>query len=280
MDMKDFEDYLLKEVRALRPSKTREAMEYSLMAGGKRIRPRLLFAALKDYGLNPKIGFPAGAAIEMVHTYSLIHDDLPAMDNDDLRRGKPTCHKAFDEATAILAGDGLLTLAFGEILKTPVSADQKVMLSAALSNYSGASGMIYGQDLDMAAESGRPDAHMLAEIDRYKTGQLIILPLVMACIIAERMEDLHLMKQIGEQLGIAFQIQDDLLDVLATQEELGKSSSDVRNDKLTAVSLMGIEGAAAKVEQLKQEIYQKLHEILPNSTEIVSVFDALFQRRS
>ena len=280
MEMKEFENYLLKEIRALRPSQTREAMEYSLMAGGKRIRPQLLLAALKDYSVPEELGFPAAAAVEMVHTYSLIHDDLPAMDNDDLRRGKPTCHKAFNEAVAILAGDGLLTLAFGEVLKSPVYSDQKVMLAAALSNYSGANGMILGQDLDMAAESGKPDLKTLEEIDRCKTGQLIILPLVMASIIAEKMEDLPVWKQIGEELGIAFQIQDDLLDVLSTQEELGKSNSDIRNDKLTAVSLMGVEGAAAKVEEYKQSIYSKLHKILPNSTELVSVFDALFNRRS
>ncbi|MDD7281778.1 MAG: polyprenyl synthetase family protein, partial [Erysipelotrichaceae bacterium] len=165
----EFEEYLYKKVNENTKSKTKEAMSYSLMNGGKRIRPQLCFALLKGYGINPELGFPAACAVEMIHTYSLIHDDLPSMDNDDLRRGKPSCHKAFDEATAILAGDGLLTKAFEVILNSECDNEQKVKLVYYLSSYAGIDGMILGQDLDIKAElEPNPSFEQLLEIDKYK----------------------------------------------------------------------------------------------------------------
>ena len=160
--MKTFEQYLKDLFESLPNSRVVDAMKYSLEAGGKRARPKLLFAALKDYGLNEEIGYAAGAAIEMIHTYSLIHDDLPAMDDDTLRRGLPTCHIAFDEASAILAGDGLLTHAF--YLAANASNDPKIAMNIVktVSMYSGAAGMIHGQCLDLAAE--KQDAITVEEI--------------------------------------------------------------------------------------------------------------------
>lgn len=150
--MQRFEAYLEALQTSYRPSRTRDAMFYSLLAGGKRVRPRLLLALLKGYGKEESLGYPCAAAIEMIHTYSLIHDDLPAMDDDDLRRGRPTCHIAFDEATAILAGDALLSEAFGIVMKSECSAEIRGRLVELLSAYAGVDGMILGQTLDIAAE--------------------------------------------------------------------------------------------------------------------------------
>ena len=165
---KEFEDYLLMRVQENDDSRTKDAMAYSLMNGGKRVRPTLLFSVLEGYGIDARVGYPCACAIEMIHTYSLVHDDLPAMDNDDLRRGKPSCHKAYDEATAILAGDGLLTKAFEVVLDSECSAKQKVALVKALSWYAGIDGMIYGQTLDLQAENDKnPTFALLQEIDHY-----------------------------------------------------------------------------------------------------------------
>ncbi|MGM9947223.1 polyprenyl synthetase family protein [Floccifex sp.] len=259
----EFEKYLEQKVNEGIPSKTKEAMSYSLMNGGKRIRPQLCFALLKGYGINPSLGFPVSCAIEMIHTYSLIHDDLPAMDNDDLRRGKPSCHKAFDEATAILAGDGLLTKAFEVALESNISDTQKVQLIYYLSSYAGIDGMIYGQDLDIESESDlQLDFNRLLLIDEYKTAKLLTLPFICACIIANQMQDLEIVKKIGFLLGIQFQMQDDILDVTQTSDQLGKSTSDTENEKLTIVSLLGLEKAVETVNEydaLLKKYIQKLH---------------------
>lgn len=242
--MPDFEAYLQERLHSFIPSKTREAMEYSILAQGKRVRPRLLFAVLEGYGLPIETGYPMGAAIEMIHTYSLIHDDLPAMDNDDLRRGKPTNHKVFGEDIAILAGDGLLTEAFGTALLSSCSDHQKVQLIQALVHYAGIDGMIYGQTLDLEAEHQKAiDPEQIIQIDRYKTGMLIILPLVAGAILANHQEDIPLWIQLGEAIGIQFQIQDDILDHTSSEETMGKSLSDQANEKSTFVSLLSLEGA-------------------------------------
>lgn len=273
-----FENYLKEQIGKLTPSKTRDAMEYSLMAGGKRVRPMLLFRTLESYGLPYETGLPAAAAIEMIHTYSLIHDDLPAMDNDDFRRGRPSCHKAFDEATAILAGDALLTEAFRQVLNSDASASQKVKLVEALSRYAGADGMVYGQDLDIRSESEKPSAKLLEDIDRYKTGCLIQLPLESAALLASAEEDIPALRQAGEKIGIQFQIQDDILDVTKTSEELGKTSSDIRNDKMTAVSLMGLAEAENEVKRLDSETRALIESTLPDPAPVQSVISALLSR--
>lgn len=261
--MSDFEAYLKERLEAFIPSKTREAMEYSLLAGGKRVRPHLLFAVLEGYGVPIEVGYPMGAAIEMVHTYSLIHDDLPAMDNDDLRRGKPTNHTVFGEDIAILAGDGLLTEAFGTALLSSCSAAQKVQLVQALAHYAGIDGMIYGQTLDLEAEHQRQiEPEQIIAIDRYKTGMLIILPLVSGAILANRQEDIPLWIQLGEAIGIQFQIQDDILDHTSSEEAMGKSLSDQANEKSTLVSLLALEGAVRLEKEYGKQIIS-LFEQLP-----------------
>ncbi|WP_462336261.1 polyprenyl synthetase family protein, partial [Holdemanella biformis] len=237
---KEFEDYLLVRVQENDDSRTKDAMAYSLMNGGKRVRPMLLFSVLEGYGMDAHVGYPCACAIEMIHTYSLVHDDLPAMDNDDLRRGKPSCHKAYDEATAILAGDGLLTKAFEVVLDSECSAKQKVALVKALSWYAGIDGMIYGQTLDLQAENDtNPTFALLQEIDHYKTSKLLTLPLVCGCILANKFDDIDHFRKIGLVLGLEFQMQDDILDVVGSEEVVGKSLSDEDNHKVTAVSLLG-----------------------------------------
>ena len=224
-------------------SSVKEAMLYSLLLGGKRIRPRLLFDVLKGYGKNEEEGYPFAVALEMIHTYSLIHDDLPAMDNDDYRRGNLTCHKKFNEATAILAGDALLTEAFNIASNSTVSDDKKVKCINVLASKAGASGMVLGQILDMEEIEGITNIDDLLNIHRHKTGCLLEAPLMMASILASREEDKATWEKIGEYLGIAFQAQDDILDVTESEETLGKSASDITNNKVSVVSLLGIDEA-------------------------------------
>ncbi|MGN1277491.1 MAG: polyprenyl synthetase family protein [Floccifex sp.] len=275
----EFENYLEQKVKEGMPSKTKKAMAYSLMNGGKRIRPQLCFALLKGYGMDPSLGFPVSCAIEMIHTYSLIHDDLPAMDNDDLRRGKPSCHKAFDEATAILAGDGLLTKAFQVALESDTSDAQKVQLISNLSLYAGIDGMIYGQDLDIESESSLDlNFDRLLQIDEYKTAKLLTLPLVCACILANQTQDLEIVKKIGFLLGVQFQMQDDILDITQTSEQLGKSTSDTKNEKLTAVSLLGLEKAIEKVKEYDVALKQCVQNLHADSTYLNEILDFLLTR--
>lgn len=262
-----FEEYLEASLQGLPASRTRQAMAYSLMAGGKRVRPGLILAALEDYGLDPKKGYGPAAALEMIHTYSLIHDDLPAMDNDDLRRGRPSCHKAFDESTAILAGDGLLTQAFSHLAHLDLPADQIVALSRILADCAGAAGMVYGQDLDLKFENEtNTTLDDLLEIDTYKTARLLMAALSMAAVVADHPEDLEAMAEIGRLLGLQFQIVDDILDVQSSEEAMGKSLSDAANHKSTAVSLLGLDQAiamAGSYEQQIQDLVQSLH-LKPN----------------
>lgn len=277
--LNEFEEYLNERVLENTPSTTKVAMAYSLMNGGKRIRPQLLFAAMEHYGLDPKIGFPCACAIEMIHTYSLIHDDLPAMDDDDFRRGHKSCHRQFDEATAILAGDGLLTKAFDVVLDSPCSSEQLVELVRALSRYAGIDGMIYGQELDIQAENGcEQSMELLLDIDTYKTAKLLTLPLVCACILANRTEDIEIMEKIGYDAGVQFQIQDDILDVTQTQETLGKSTSDIDNEKMTAVSLLGLEGAKQKVIELEQDLQACLKQLNGNTLSLEKLLNYLSKR--
>ena len=252
------ESLLENYINSLPDSTTKSAMLYSLTAGGKRIRPHLLYTVLKGYNVNPEIGNPFACALEMIHTYSLIHDDLPAMDNDDLRRGLPTCHKQFDEATAILAGDGLLTYAFEVAATSNEDSDTVIKCISILSKMAGPSGMVYGQQLDLEAENKVIDWTMLQRIHEHKTGFLLTAPLLMACILSKHEEDILAWKKIGFSLGLAFQIQDDILDIELTAKEFGKSNSDQKNHKGTSVSILGIERA----KEVMNDLYQSAtHEI-------------------
>ena len=280
--MKTFEQYLKDLFATLPNSRVVDAMKYSLEAGGKRARPKLLFAALKDYGLNEEIGYAAGAAIEMIHTYSLIHDDLPAMDDDTLRRGLPTCHIAFDEASAILAGDGLLTHAF--YLAANASDDPKIAMNIvkAVSMYSGAAGMIHGQCLDLAAEKQISITNEeILQIHEYKTAKLLTLPLLCAAYLANREEDCPLWMEFGKHIGLAFQIQDDILDVTSSEEVLGKNiNSDVAQEKNTYVTLKGLAQAQLDVDTHFTRAFEILDQLNLQDSNVSDIAKGLQNRKN
>ena len=274
------ESLLENYINSLPDSTTKSAMLYSLTAGGKRIRPHLLYTVLKGYSVNPEIGNPFACALEMIHTYSLIHDDLPAMDNDDLRRGLPTCHKQFDEATAILAGDGLLTYAFDVAASSNEASDTVVKCISILSQMAGPSGMVYGQQLDLEAENKEIDWSMLQRIHEHKTGCLLTAPLLIGCILAKHEEDIPAWKKIGFSLGLAFQVQDDILDIELTAKEFGKSNSDQKNHKGTSVSILGIERAKEVMNDLYQSATQEIRSLTGfESTELLEYVHQIQQRR-
>lgn len=246
-----FEDLLNEKIDALPSSTVREAMRYSLMAGGKRIRPRLLYETVRGYGLDEHTADPFACGLEMIQTYSLIHDDLPAMDNDDLRRGKPSCHKQFNEAIAILAGDGLLTYAFQVCAESTADSDKVQKCIEILSHMAGADGMVLGQNLDIEEGEHPVDWNALQNIHRYKTGHLLAAPFMMGAVLAGKDDEtVERWEQIGYTVGLAFQVQDDILDVELTAEEFGKSNSDERNEKVTSVTLLGIEEAQKLMHSL------------------------------
>lgn len=280
--MTEFETYLASLFDGRKPSKVKDAMQYSLLNGGKRVRPNLLFATLNAYGIKAEHGFAAAAAIEMIHTYSLIHDDLPAMDDDTLRRGKPTCHIAFDEATAILAGDGLLTMAFELAATAGKDAKTSLAIVSELAKGAGFEGMILGQAKDLAAEGMHlSEEAQLQDIHIYKTGKLLTLPLVCGAILAERFSDLETWRNIGELIGISFQIQDDVLDVISTNEELGKNvGSDAEKDKSTYVSIMGIDEASKKAELLFQDAKSMLATLNIHKEPIEDYLTKLIHRKN
>lgn len=247
-----------------------EAMLYSVHAGGKRIRPLLLLAAVTAFDQQLTSGdYYMAASVEMIHTYSLIHDDLPAMDDDDLRRGKPTNHKVFGEAHAILAGDGLLTLAFQLLSYAPIDLDKKVLLLQLLAKSSGTEGMVAGQAGDLQGEEKQLTLEQLAEVHELKTGALIELSLVAGGILANQTEEIvQLLSVLAKHLGLAFQIRDDLLDVLSTQEELGKVvGRDQQLNKSTYPALLGVEGAKqALTEELNngQKVIEQIQQMTSN----------------
>lgn len=238
------------------PPIIKEAMEYSLSAGGKRIRPLLLFATLDAFCTDPKKGVQAAAAIEMIHTYSLIHDDLPSMDDDDLRRGKPTNHKVFGEAVAILAGDALLTFSFEVIGKIPdkiAGSETKLQLIIELAKAAGSEGMVGGQVADMQGEGKTLSLEELEYIHKHKTGKLLTYSVFAGALLggANHLQMENLTK-FAHHLGLAFQIQDDILDLEGNEEILGKPvGSDTENQKSTYPQLLTMEGAKnALSEQL------------------------------
>jgi len=259
--------------------KVKEAAMYSLLAKGKRIRPIIMLTTLQSYGIDYKKYIDVACAIEMIHTYSLIHDDLPSMDNDDLRRGRLTCHKAFDEATAILAGDALLTEAFGVVCRNAFLTDnQKVQIVTLLSQAAGQSGMIYGQQQDLAFENKQATLEELKDIHTYKTGCLFQAPLVMAGIIA-RPTDLENLKKLGAMIGLLFQIQDDILDVIGDEATLGKKTgSDLKQGKSTYVSLLGLEKAQQEVETCYQETLALIYGMQINHGLMIGIVEAMMKR--
>ncbi|KQU20655.1 farnesyl-diphosphate synthase [Bacillus sp. Leaf13] len=235
------------------PAIVKEAMTYSLEAGGKRIRPLLVFAVLEAFGKNLKTGIPAAAAIEMIHTYSLIHDDLPAMDDDDLRRGKPTNHKVFGEAVAVLAGDALLTYSFQlvtDMIDPEVTAEMKLNLVSEIAKSAGAEGMVGGQVADMEGESKQLTLKELEYIHEHKTGKLLTASIISGAILAEANNEQHQhLRDFAYHLGLAFQIRDDILDIEGSVELIGKPvGSDEGNHKSTYPSLLTLDGAKEKLD--------------------------------
>jgi len=244
-----------------------EAMSYSLFNSGKRVRPVLVYASAESLGASIDelaiIDNVAGA-LECIHTYSLIHDDLPAMDDDELRRGLPTCHIAFDEATAILAGDGLHTLAFELLVsgtKTPPSPAIIAQLVSELARASGPTGMIAGQSIDLEAVGKQLDLAALEEMHRYKTGALIRASVIMGAIatgIASN-QQLTALSEYANSIGLAFQVQDDILDVTGNADTLGKQSgADARKAKPTYVSILGLQSAKQKALELHEQALSAL----------------------
>ena len=262
---KAIEDYLFTYVQELKiPEDLKSSMLYSLKAGGKRLRPVLVLALLHAYGKNEEDGIPVGCAVEMIHTYSLIHDDLPCMDDDDLRRGKPTNHKVYGEATAVLAGDALLTESFRLItsqLSSSVSADQKLRIIDELVKSAGALGMVGGQFDDMEAEQIQVPLAELESIHARKTGKLLTFSVAAGAMLAGASnEDIDKLREFSYHIGIAFQIRDDILDLEGSEEKIGKRvGSDTANEKSTYPSLLTLSGAK-----------EKLHEHITCAKEIVS----------
>jgi geranylgeranyl diphosphate synthase type II len=237
-----------------RPVSIHRAMRHSVFAGGKRLRPILCVEAGRMVADSLPAGIEElGAALEMLHTYSLIHDDLPALDNDDLRRGRPTCHKVFGEATAILAGDALQTQAYETLARLPCPAEARVRIIAEIARSTGTvDGMIGGQVVDLEAEHGKPDLQILEYIHRSKTAALITASVVSGGVYAGSNDDgVEKLRTFGKSIGLAFQIVDDVLDVTQTSEQLGKTAGkDTAAEKATYPALFGIEESLKKADTL------------------------------
>ena len=261
-----FETELKRELKELSyPETIAKGMEYATLNGGKRLRPFLLFATLELLNENIKRGVKSAIALEMIHSYSLVHDDLPALDNDDYRRGKLTTHKVFGEAEGILIGDSLLTYAFYVLSQKNLeflSSEQIVKIISKTSEYSGINGIIGGQMIDIQSENKKIDLETLKYIHSHKTGKLIKLPIEIACIIANIEKDKReFLEEYADLIGIAFQVKDDILDVEGTFEELGKPvGSDVDLHKATYPSILGMEES----KKILNDTVKKAKEIIKN----------------
>ena len=252
----------------------KEATYYSINNGGKRLRPFLVYSVGNLFGANKADLDVAAAAIECIHSYSLVHDDLPAMDNDDLRRGKPTCHIAFDEAQAILAGDALQTLAF-ELLSEhtfQVPALQQLAMINAVAKASGIQGMVGGQALDIAATNTDVALDELERIHRLKTGALLNCAIKLGAYCAPNIEQdvINALENYGQKLGLAFQVKDDILDIEGNTAVLGKpQGSDLDNQKSTYPALLGLDGAKQKANQLIEDALHALDSV-PHNTDVLA----------
>lgn len=250
-----------------------QSVLYSLQAGGKRIRPLLLLTILESFGMELKQAhYQVAACVELIHTGSLIHDDLPAMDNDDYRRGRLTNHKVYDEATAILAGDSLFLDPFGFLAQVDLPAETILALVRELSQASGTFGMVAGQVLDMAGEGQNLTLEQLQLIHANKTGKLLTFPFVAAGLIAGQSDEvINHLRQAGQLVGLAFQVRDDILDVTATFEEIGKTpQKDVVAEKSTYPALMGLEASKVFLEDSLNQAINELDQVakqVPFSTE-------------
>jgi geranylgeranyl pyrophosphate synthase len=259
------------------------AAEYSLFNGGKRVRPLLVYATAHALGAEPQHADYPAVAVEMIHAYSLVHDDLPAMDDDDLRRGKPTCHIAFDEATAILAGDALQTQAFSVLSQanTGLTAQQQLSMIQVLANSSGLMGMAGGQSLDLEAVDKEVDLNYLENMHLHKTGALIQASVLMGAHCQKEVEanTLESLASYAQAIGLAFQVQDDILDVIGDTQTLGKTQgADIANNKPTYVSLLGLEGAQDKALQLHKQAIDALKPLGERACHLVDIANYIIER--
>ena len=257
-----------------------QAMRYSVENGGKRIRPVLTLEFCRLCGGKPEDALPFACAVEMIHAYSLIHDDLPCMDNDDLRRGKPSCHIKFGEANALLAGDALLTLAFETIFNAKIAPDKIVDAGRELSSGAGCAGMIGGQVMDIQNEERKVTLENLLKTDHNKTGKLIIAAAVLGCIAGGADKEKKASSALfARDIGLAFQLVDDILDVTGDEATLGKPiGSDDQNKKSTYVSLIGVKDSQLKVQELTQEAKDALKVFGDDAEFLLTLADNLAKR--
>jgi geranylgeranyl diphosphate synthase, type II len=266
------------------PAKLSDAMNYSLLAGGKRLRPVLVIAAAEAVGAKSVQAIPVACAVEMIHTYSLVHDDLPAMDNDDFRRGRPTNHKVYGEAMAILAGDGLLTHAFyvaSQAVRHGVPAERVLMIIEELAKRAGISGMVGGQAADMLGEQGITQLEELEYIQLHKTSDLIIFSVIAGGLVGGASPaQLQALELFGRNIGLAFQILDDILDVIGDEAKLGKPiKSDEKHDKVTYPFFLGLDASRDKALQLTTEGKQAIIEAgFPNPNRLLHLADYMMNR--
>lgn len=259
-----------------------ESMQYSLFNGGKRVRPTLVYMVNAMLGGAPKHADSTAAAIECIHSYSLVHDDLPAMDDDDLRRGKPTCHIVYGEATAILAGDALQCLAFELITNDTQLADAtKVQLIKLLSQASGHRGMVVGQSFDLHHVGAPLTLEQLEAMHQHKTGALLCCAVMMGAALNENTstDQLEALLQYAQAIGLAFQVQDDILDIEGDSDVIGKpQGSDIEQNKPTYPALLGLQGAKIKLQQLHQDAIDALISFGPEASELKALADFIVQR--
>jgi farnesyl diphosphate synthase len=267
------------------PTRLHEAMRYSVLGGGKRIRPALLFATARTLGLTEDEVEAAACAVELIHVYSLVHDDLPAMDDDDLRRGRPTCHKAYDEATAVLVGDALQPLAFQLLARDPAlppSAAIRLRLIDLLCEASGTFGMAGGQAIDLQSQGQRPDIGQVEDMHARKTGAIIRASVLMAAECVPHLDPRQhaALDAFAVAIGLAFQIQDDLLDVLGDVSTLGKATgADRERDKPTHPSIIGIEASQERINLLHGQALDALEAFAERAAPLRSLADWLLSRR-
>lgn len=265
------------------PARLKQAMQYSLTVGGKRIRPVLTYLTGEMLGMPLSQLDPLALAVECIHAYSLIHDDLPAMDDDDLRRGQPTCHIAFDEATAILAGDSLQTLAFSLLTKmtTDAPAEQRLACVELLANAAGFNGMCGGQAIDLAATGQSISLSQLETLHRKKTGALIQAAVLMPALLSNQMDEtITGLRRFADLIGLAFQVQDDILDIISDTETLGKpQGSDIEAGKSTYPALMGLEQAQQHASDLFEQALHALRALPYNSDNLQHFAGYLINRQ-
>ena len=273
----------LMPAETLQPPSIHQAMRYSVFAGGKRIRPILCLETARIFDADVSPAFYPGCAIEFIHTYSLIHDDLPALDNDDLRRGKPTCHKKFGEATAILAGDALLTLAFETITASPAPADRRVAMIKEISSAAGTiNGMVGGQVADLEAEGQRVGPETLEYIDRSKTAALIRASIASGALSAGApADDVARLRRFGETIGWAFQVTDDILDVEESSTALGKTAGkDIAQQKATYPAVFGLPRSHEIANELANKAIEELQPYGGRAERLRAIAEFLVLRRT